>query len=388
MARSEEASTGRNAKIIKEILKGRKTILQIAKEFGVDERTVRRIRDTFPYNENRPFNPGDSIIRSDALKIINKKKSGFTTQYLAGRLNISEQNTKELIDHLYHHDGYNIIMKGDGQYALVDTLPPQSPLDLKRLHGEDFAFGLISDTHLCNKHSRIDVLEAAYDTFASRKIKDVFHAGNLIDGEFKYNRYELLAHGVHDQCQYLADVYPQKTGITTWFITGECHEGWYQKDVGLRIGFYIQRWCENCGRKDLVHIGHIEQDIILEQPNGQTRIRIMHPGGGSAYATSYPSQKMVESFQGGEKPHMLILGHFHKFDVSYPREVPTIQAGCVQDQTPFMRKHHLAAEVGFLIVKIGSRIDGTIGRINVEWFPFFDRKYHQRLNESSIILKK
>ena len=225
------------------------------------------------------------------------------------------------------------------------------------------------------------MLEAAYEEFQRRGVKEVFHAGNMIDGEFRYNQYELHAHGAHDQALYVADHYPQKDGIKTYFITGECHEGWFQSREGIKIGWYIQKVCEDAGRNDMIYIGHVEQDVVIKQKFGETRIRIMHPGGGSPYALSYPSQKMVESFQGGDKPHILILGHYHKFDFSYPREVATIIAGCVEDQTTFMRKNKIAAHVGFLICKVGMRVDGTIGRCNVEWYPFYDRAYHRKLEE-------
>jgi hypothetical protein len=184
---------------------------------------------------------------------------------------------------------------------------------------------------------------------------------------------------------YFADHYPQRSGITTHFVTGTCHEGWYQDREGLKIGWYIQKVCEDRGRKDVVHIGHVAQDVMLQQKLDQTRIRIMHPGGGTPYALSYPSQKMVESFQGGDKPHVLIMGHYHKFDYNYQREVLCIMPGCTQDQSDFMRKNKLAAHVGFCKVTLGLRVDGTIGRSAVEFFPFYDRRYHQKLNEYELV---
>lgn len=334
----------------------------------------------------KEFNPSNPMVRSDALKFIQKKKKGFTTDQLAKVLESTIENTKKVIQYLSHHDCYNILQIGKDSWELVSELPEEKPLELTRLLGKEYSFGLVSDTHLCNKYERLDVLEAAYDEFSRRKIKDVFHAGNIIDGESKFNKYEIKKHGVHDQSQYVADKYPQRSGITTYFITGECHEGWWQKDSGIRIGYYIQKVCEDNGRNDIIHIGDVERDIVLKQKMGNTRIRIMHPGGGSAYALSYAGQKMVESFQGGEKPHVLILGHYHKFDMNYAREVTTILAGCCEDQTTFMRKKKLAAHVGFIVVTIGCRIDGTVGRCSMTWYPFYDRAYHQKLN--SYVLKK
>ena len=327
------------------------------------------------------FNPSNPMVRSDALKFIQSKRNqGFTTDNLAKKLDTTLDNAKKVIQYLSHHDGYNILNQGHEHWQLVSQLPSQKPLELDRLFGTSYSFGLVSDTHLNNENERLDVLEAAYDEFARQGIKDVFHAGNIIDGEFKFNKYEIKNWGIHNQAQYVADTYPQRAGIVTQFITGTCHEGWYQDSSGLKVGWYIQKVCEDNGRTDMIHIGHIERDIILKQKMGETKIRIMHPGGGCAYAQSYPGQKMVESFQGGEKPHMLILGHYHKFNVNYAREITTIMAGCLQNQTGFMRKLQLAAHVGFCIVTIGSRMDGTIGRSNVTWYPFYDRNYHTKLN--------
>lgn len=332
-------------------------------------------------NEVSSFNPSNPMVRSDAIRVIQKRKNKpFTLDFLASKLGTTVKNAKRVIGHLSHHDGYNIVCSGD-RWQLLDTLPQAEPLKLKGLLGKEYVFGVISDKHMVNKHHRLDVLEAAYDIFVKRGVKTVLDAGNLIDGEFKFNKYELETLGAHNQCQFVADYHPQRKGITTYFVSGKCHEGWYQSSEGIKIGWYIQKVCEDMGRKDMKWLGHIEADVVLERPAGKTRIRVMHPGGGTPYALSYPSQKMVESFQGGEKPDVMILGHYHKFDFNYVREVACLLPGCVEDQTPFMRTKKLAAHVGFCILKLGSRLDGTVGSINVEWFPFYDRKYHQRLNQ-------
>lgn len=333
----------------------------------------------------REFNPHNAMVRFDAIAWINKQaKKRIALDKLAEYLACTAANAKLVIEHLTHHDGYNLVPQGKDVYQLVSELKSMPKLSLKRLVGDDWSFGLLSDTHIANKRHRSDVLEAAYDRFAELGIKQVFHAGNIIDGEFKGNIFELTAHGVHDQASLAAAEYPQRSGITTYFVTGDCHEGWYQKREGINVGFYIEKVFEANGRTDMVHIGHIEQDIAFEMPYGTHRMRIMHPGGGSAYATSYGAQKMVESFQGGDKPQVLVLGHYHKYCINQPREVITIQPGCVCDQTVFMRKKKLIAEVGFMVCTLGRRIDGTTGRFTHDWYPFYDAKYHQRLEDYTI----
>lgn len=370
---------------IREEVKKGKSLREVGGEFGIVGSTVLKIvkEETKKGSPSQSFDPSNPMVRSDVARMIRKSRKGLTSKYLAKRVHTNIENIRKVLQYLSHHDGYNIVPEDD-KWKLVDVLPPTKPLKLETLLGEEFQFGVISDKHMASKYCRLDVLEAAYDIFAERGIKTVLDAGNIIDGEFRYNVYEILTHGSHNQAQYVADNHPQRKGITTYFITGECHEGWYQSREGIKIGWYIQKVCEDAGRDDIKWIGHIESDIVLNQSIGNTRIRLMHPGGGSAYALSYPSQKMVESFQGGEKPHILVLGHYHKFDVNYSREVVVIQPGTVQDQTPYMRKMRLAAHVGFCICKIGMRPDGVIGRCNVEFFPFYDRRYHQKLNQYTL----
>lgn len=696
---------------------------EIVSKYGISKSALYRLKDRMKKEANvseekKEIRTDDPILRSDAIRYILKHRNGFFISDLARKLAIDPSNALKVVQHLSHHDGYNLVQKNN-MWELISELPPMKPLNLKVLLGKEFSFGIVSDPHLCSKYARLDVLEAAYDFYAKEGVDTVLNAGNIIDGEFRFNRYELLAHGAHDQSLYVADHYPQRDGVKTYFVTGtcyddqtevltkekgfvlfkdldgteevatlnqetkewewekpteiidkgysgemlhfktqkvdymvtpdhmmfyqhrekftkclakdykkgrnrfyrgcewvgsspdeigipevtsknswcvknnqfrfpaksfmrflgwyisegsvwdtcitisqhspenreeiistirelgieprikkysicfcsihlseylkklgkcfqkyipenlkqldkelleeflisywkgdghgygtegsyaqttsrklacdlveigmkcgwaarfstrektdekrvicgtlsqgnhdlhsiylaknvfpcygyspesiqydgrvycvrvpneiilirrngktswghNCHEGWYQDREGMKIGWYIQKVCEEQGREDLIHIGHVEQDILLKQKLDTTRIRLMHPGGGTPYALSYPSQKMVESFQGGDKPHVLIMGHYHKFDYNFQREVLCIMPGCIQDQTPFMRKKKLAAHVGFCKVTLGLRIDGTIGRSAVEFLPFYDARYHRKLNEYSL----
>ena len=107
-------------------------------------------------------------------------------------------------------------------------------------------------------------------------------------------------------------------------------------------------------------------------------MRLVHAGGGSSYAISYTSQKLVESYQSGEKPHILMIGHFHKFDYSYPREVHSVQLGSTCEQSMFMRKKRLSAHLGYLVIRVKQDEKGAVSRFQVEWFPFYDRGYYRK----------
>jgi len=207
----------------------------------------------------------------------------------------------------------------------------------------------------------------------------VFNAGNWIDGEVRFNKTELLtAPGMDNQLDYMIDKFPVRKGITTHFIAGDDHEGWYAQREGIEIGRYLESRARAAGRTDLHYLGYAECDVALRCGSGSAVARVVHPGGGSAYAVSYTDQKRVESYQGGEKPQLEIVGHYHKFNHGFPREVETIQCGCTCDQSLFMRKRRLQAMVGFVELRITQDATGMIQPVGVKWFRFYDRGYYER----------
>jgi len=255
--------------------------------------------------------------------------------------------------------------------------PPEAiKIPMKIYNNRWIKFAVMSDSHLNSKYERLDVLNHAYDICEQEGVKDVFSAGNIIDGYGKLNQFDVFNIGTDDQINYLLENYPQRKGITTHFITADDHEGWIVKREHINIGELIELKAHKLGRKDLKHLGYIEADVLIKAGSKPTRIRLFHPGGGTAYSLSYKPQKIVESLQGGEKPDLLIVGHFHKLGVFTWRNVDVLLAGCMEDQTPFMRKKHIAAHLGFYIVKAHIAPDGSINRLIPEKISYYDKKYY------------
>jgi hypothetical protein len=200
----------------------------------------------------------------------------------------------------------------------------------------------------------------------------------MIDGEASFNKNELHTHGMTKQVEYFVKHYPYRKGIITRFIAGDDHEGWYAQREGINIGEYMLMKRIQAGLNDLDYLGYAEADVELTENGFENKswLRVLHPGGGSAYALSYTSQKIVESYQGGEKPSVLLIGHYHKLGYEFPREVHCIQTGCTEDQTLFMRKKRLQAMVGGGMCELHLSPDGTINRCKVEFITAFDKKFY------------
>ena len=298
---------------------------------------------------------------------------------LADELDVSPSKIDRAVRDLQKR-GTLIALRPDGRYDAKHIAPERGDAThtLKDRGDGWQVFGITTDNHMCNRHSRLDVVNHLYDVFADEGVKTVYNCGNWIDGEARFNKQELLVFGMDNQLDYFIQNFPQRKGITTHYIAGDDHEGWYAQRECINIGRHLELMAHAAGRRDLVYLGYGEADVKLQIGDQSAVMRVMHPGGGSAYALSYAPQKIVEAFQGGEKPDVLLIGHYHKFDYCYPREVHIVSCGTTCDQTLFMRKKKLAAHVGGCVVKFKQDPkDGHIERFTVEWIPFYDRGYYE-----------
>lgn len=321
----------------------------------------------------------EDTLESKLALVMKRQRKPLSVVELADKLDCGPSRIQDALGSMVE-SGFNVRVAGEGKVELTADVEhnagPNPVHDIRMFQNGFRKFGVTGDNHLCNKHERLDVLNAAYDMYEAEGITTVYNTGNWIDGEARFNKLELKVFGMDAQIDYWIDNYPQRKGVTTYYVAGDDHEGWYQQRECIEIGRYAMLRAQQAGRNDLVYLGYVESDIELKAKHGSAVLRVMHPGGGSAYATSYTEQKIVESYQGGEKPDILLLGHYHKFNHGYPREVWTVQTGTTCDQTIFMRKKKLQAHVGFGIVEFNQSERGDINRFKNEFFAFYDKGFY------------
>jgi hypothetical protein len=260
--------------------------------------------------------------------------------------------------------------------AIAPDLVYETPRPASRIAGASVTFGALGDTHLCSRYERLDILDALYDAYAGAGITDVYHTGNYIDGEARFNFSDIHTHGLDNQLVYFAEKYPKRAGISTHFIAGDDHEGWYQQRNDINIGEHSEDIARRNGRTDLHYLGYMESDVSLL--GGLVKLRLIHAGGGSGAAISLTSQRIVDSYHEREKPHILLVGHYHKSEyLPDYKGVHIVQTGAVQEQTPFMRKKRLAAHLGGWIVKVTVSPDGGL-RVGAEFLSFAHRAWVYR----------
>lgn len=223
--------------------------------------------------------------------------------------------------------------------------------------------GLMGDTHIGSKYSDYAMLRDLYKRFQKAGVDAVYHTGDITEGygRRKGHSYECTLHGADEQVQGVVEEYPD-IKKPTYFIGGD-HDGWHFENGGVDVGAAISK-----ERSDMHYLGAFQASIELTKG---TNIMLVHPATGTAYAISYKPQKIVESLSGGEKPSILAIGHFHKIEYLFYRNIHTLQTGTTQRQTPWMKRMNLSAHTGGWILDIYTKKDGTPDRVDLKLFPYY-----------------
>jgi predicted phosphodiesterase len=229
-------------------------------------------------------------------------------------------------------------------------------------------FGVISDLHIGHKDYRGDILRHAAKYFKKEKIDFIVNAGDTLEGMSGRDGhiYELEAVGAGAQLDLFEKEFKLLADWKVYSIEADgSHGGWFKSkgNMGLDIGKELKLRAPN-----YIFLGYDEQDLKLK--NG-LKLRLRHPGGGTAYALSYKMQKYVDSISGGQKPDILIQGHFHKSEYMFYRNIHCFDAATLENQSPFMKKIGTPAHLGYWIIDAYMNKKG-VERIKQEFVPFWE----------------
>ena len=225
-------------------------------------------------------------------------------------------------------------------------------------------FAIMGDTQIGSKYAQLTHLHSFYDLCEKEGITDVYHTGDLTDGlkmrvGHEYELYEASADDMRDD---VIKNYPKRPGITTHFISGN-HDASIYKHVGYDIGAAIAN-----GRPDMEYLG---RDCAVINITPKCTLELRHPWDGTAYALSYKIQKMIEAMESDSKPNILAVGHYHKAEYLFYRNVHALQTGCFQGQTPFTRGKGISVHLGGWIVTIRVDKKGYIQSFAPEFVPYY-----------------
>jgi UDP-2,3-diacylglucosamine pyrophosphatase LpxH len=139
-------------------------------------------------------------------------------------------------------------------------------------------------------------------TLYERGNREILIPGDLLDGCYKHGIFELSHTGLEDQTRDLAETLPRMRGLTYHAITGN-HDCTFTDKTGANVGRYI-----HSVRPDIHFYGDCGATVKIRGAD----VEMWHGLGGGTYALSYKLQNHIRDYGAGEKPHILLAGHYHK----------------------------------------------------------------------------
>lgn len=227
-----------------------------------------------------------------------------------------------------------------------------------------------ADLHCGHKCYRPDILDHAAKMATKQGVDFILIAGDIMEGLSGRDGhiFELTHTGASSQIDYTVSELSKFKQPIYAITASNSHDGWLsgKNNMGLEVGPEFQRRLKNFN-----YLGQDEADIKLD--NG-LRIRMVHPGGGSAYAISYKLQKYVNAISGGQKPNIILEGHFHKSLYMLYRNIHCFEAGTMESQTNFMKKIGTPAMLGYWIVDVQVGKNGGVNAITPTFYPFYEKR--------------
>jgi predicted phosphodiesterase len=250
-------------------------------------------------------------------------------------------------------------LKALAKGARVTPGLPKAPI--VNFDGDCITFAHMTDFHIGSIYYHPEWTEKAFEECRKEGVQFICMTGDLSEG--MSNRpghiYELTDIGYAAQKERIVQELSQWEG-PAYAIDGN-HDRWFVKAAGALI---VKDVCDELPNYE--YLGQDEGDISI---NGIV-IRLWHGEDGNSYATSYRVQKVVESLTGGNKPHILLLGHTHKQIYMFERHIHCFSGGCLQAQSKWMRGKRIAAHPGFWIIKVWS-VPGNVRKVQSTWYPFY-----------------
>lgn len=285
---------------------------------------------------------------------------------LADALDRGPSTVQAMLDAL-RREGYQLVQRGTLWALDREPVAAEAETPLPAPVDGHIRIGIVSDTHLGSKYQQLSYLRETYGRFEGSGVQEVYHVGDVLDGVDVYRgqHAEQFLHTYDEQIDYAVEHYPRASFRTK--VIGGNHDL-----AGVRRGDSdpLRRLASQ--RPDIEYLGPYSAWPQLSH----LLMYLLHPDGPAAYAISYKLQKIVESFEGGRKPHVLAVGHWHQMAYFHSRNVHAFYPGTFQAQTEHERRKALQPQVGAVLLDIQVADDGSWHEVTPRFFRFFVPKEH------------
>lgn len=241
--------------------------------------------------------------------------------------------------------------------------------------GEPQSVAVISDLHFGSKYCLVDRLADFIDYAYARGVREVLCPGDLLDGNYVgHGLFELSHVGLEHQADALSSMLPLRKGMRYHAILGN-HDLTFTEQNGANVAHALE-----ARRRDLKIYGNRGAKLAI----GGAVVELWHPKGGGSYAKSYRLQKRLESYSGGEKPSILLAGHFHQYCALYERGVHALLCPAFQGGgSAYGRAIGGAPALGGLILSWGLTEHGTLRDFLIQYRAYFEVEKPVRVESAS-----
>jgi predicted phosphodiesterase len=289
---------------------------------------------------------------------------------LCNRLDMAPRRVRALIDdarsagHAVEvaHDHVGVVLP-EPSAEVVDTgVAPSTGKRQQIAAFSDTQFG----SKYCMREAIVDFVKHAY----AQGCREVLHAGDWLDGCYKHGIFELSHSGIEDQTRDSFETLPELPGLSYHAISGN-HDDTFADATGMAPGDYIEWYFRQHGRNDVHFYGRRGAYLKVR---GAT-VELWHPKRGTSYALSYHLQNHIRDYGVGQKPDILVAGHWHINCYLEQRGVHAIAAPCFQSPgSAFSKSLGGAPSIGGLILSWELTEARTLRRFSFERSSYFMRE--------------
>jgi len=316
------------------------------------------------------------------VSLAKKKPIGFAE--LCDKLDLSPGRTRSLIEQA---KTLGVNLRVENNHVGLHIPEPETRLrsvGIAPVIGKRQKVAVIPDTPLGSKYCLREQLQEFVHYAYDQGVREILHPGDVLDGMYRHGVFEVSHVGLEEQTRDLFETLPKLPGLNYRGITGN-HDFTFTEANGVEVGHFIENYFRKRGRDDVHFYGN--RGAFLKVCGAV--VHLWHPRSGVSYARSYALQKHVEKYSSGEKPNILLAGHWHVYCHVYERGVhalacPTFQGG----GSAFSKSLGGAPAIGGMILSWDLTKHGTMRSFIHEYRAYFEVEKPQQIMDDSEYLEE
>lgn len=286
-----------------------------------------------------------------------KNRLGMSVDELFGLINILQQYGREV--EVVDVNNELVVRKYVHKRVHSEVKPPKEELNRKE-------FLVVSDTHYGSKYSQPSMTNTSVYEAYNRGITDIFHIGDITDGDYTRIRPKHVHELYPEACGYGGQLYevvrllPKYKGMK-WHVIQGSHDETHLFNYGHVLAEELQ-----AKRPDVEYLGQDRAIYCFDN----CKMEIFHPGGGTSRILSTKPQNGIDQMPSKTKPNLSLRGHYHKVYYMLYRNIHTFLCPCNVDVSSFMMKNEIPNLMGNLFLTIWYDDHGDIQYIKEEFMLF------------------